>query len=70
MVKKRYYENEDLDLVILHSYAIPNVKNGFYGNKDLGLVILHSYTILNIFFLEHFSVITKQFTETHYNQQP
>ena len=70
MVKKRYYGNEDLDLVILHFYTILNIKNGFYENKDLDLVILHSYTILNIFFLEHFSVITKQFTETYYNQQP
>ena len=49
MVKKRYYGNEDLDLVILHFYTIPNVKNGFYGKKDLDLVILHFYTILKIF---------------------
>ena len=87
-VKNCFYGNEDLDLVILHSYIILEYDlNHFYT------IFVHSYLspehfymILNTlirswrllydpesFFLEHFSVITKQHyslkRNTH-NQQP
>ena len=45
LVKNRYYENEDLDLVILHLNMIPE-----YGLKHLYTISVHSYMIAEHFY--------------------
>ena len=45
LVKNRYYENEDLDLVILHLNMIPEC-----GLKHLYTISVHSYMIAEHFY--------------------
>ena len=45
-LKNGFYGNEDLDLVILHSYMIPE-----YDLKHFYTISVHSYTILIYLFL-------------------